>query len=118
LSAGMMGRDSDSMQRRSRSSAEVAFALMRALAIARILWPRGAPLSVERLADVADASVKEIASAVSLLCDEGVAVVDSSSGVRLSERAARELLGGGTPQSAANADGLDTAAVGSDRLMN
>jgi hypothetical protein len=73
----------------------MAFAVMRALSIARLLWPQRAELSLGRLAGIADVTEADIEGAIALLCDEGVAVLDPWRGVVcLSERGARELLGG------------------------
>ena len=82
----------DRVQTRVRSDAELAFIVMRALASARLLWARGGALPLDALASLVVAEPHEIAMAVNLLCDEGMAEVANSDGtVRLTERAAREI---------------------------
>lgn len=84
----------DRSQTRVRSDAELVFIVMRALASARLLWARGGALPLDALASLVVAEPHDIAVAVALLCDEGMAEVANNDGtVRLTERAACEIAG-------------------------
>jgi hypothetical protein len=86
---------SDGCQR-ARSDAELAFIVMRALAAARLLWARGGALPVDALPTMVQAAPDEVAVAVAMLCDEGIAEVGVHDGtVRLTERAAWEITAAG-----------------------
>jgi hypothetical protein len=85
---------------RNRSTVEIAFRVVKTLATARILWPTRGAVTVEELATIADASVEDAGMAIALLCDEGV-LVDRAGVVRLTERAAEELLAPGPRECAA-----------------
>jgi len=82
----------DRTQTRVRSDAELAFIVMRALASARLLWARGGALPLDALASLVVAEPDDIAVAVALLCDEGMAEVANNDGtVRLTEHAVQEM---------------------------
>lgn len=77
---------------RSRSDAEVAFAVMRALATVRVLWRRSGGLELATLSELAQAPADAVAVTVDRLCDEGlVERPEHEFTVRLTERGAREM---------------------------
>jgi hypothetical protein len=79
---------------RARSGAEVAFVVMRALVGARLLWARGGALPFDALPALVAVPPGPIALAIERLCEEGIVEVSAGAGtVRLTERAARELVG-------------------------
>jgi hypothetical protein len=79
---------------RARSGAEVAFIVMRALVGARLLWARGGALPFDALPALVAVPPGPIALAIERLCEEGIAEVSAGAHtVRLTERAARELVG-------------------------
>jgi hypothetical protein len=80
---------------RSRSGAEVAFVVMRALATARLLWARDGALPIEMLPALVEAPAEAIALTIDGLCDEGLAEVSElDATVRLTDRAMRDLCNG------------------------
>jgi len=77
---------------RSRSGAEVAFIVMRALATARLLWARDGALPIDMLPALVEAPAEAIAMTIDGLCDEGLAEVSvHDATVRLTDRALRDL---------------------------
>jgi len=81
-------------QGRSRSRAEAAFAIMRALLKGRLLWPYDGALPLEALEGLVGAPLTVLTSALAHLSDEGVVLVDQSAGtVQLSAETLRELGG-------------------------
>jgi hypothetical protein len=75
-----------------RSAAEVAFMVMRVLATARLLWARGGAVPIAALSALVPADGAALAFAVDRLCDEGIAEHAPDATVRLTERAAFELV--------------------------
>ena len=77
---------------RTRSGAEVAFVVMRALATARLLWARDGGLPIDLLPALVQAPAEAIASTIDGLCEEGLAEISElNATVRLTDRAMRDL---------------------------
>jgi len=80
---------------RSRSRAEAAFAIMRALLKGQLLWPYDGALPLDALEALVDAPPSVVTHALAQLGDEGVVDVDRAAGtVRLSAEVLRELRAG------------------------
>ena len=90
---------SENEEPRSRSGAEVAFDVMRALATARLLWGHDAALPLDALPELVQAPTDSVASALERLCDEGIVEVSGADAtVRFTAGAVRDMcanLGGG-----------------------
>ena len=87
---------------RARSTAEIAFLVMRALANARLLWVRDGALPLDALPALIPVSAAAIARAIDRLGEEGIVEVSHPAAtVRLTERAAREICGGIDPEAPA-----------------
>ena len=76
-----------------RSSAEIAFLLLRTLAAGQALWGPAGALLIANLGAMLHADAAQVDGALDCLSDEGMIDVDESRGVvRLTERAQRDLL--------------------------
>jgi len=89
---------------RARSGAEVTFVVLRALVAARVLWAGAGALPLDALPALLALPVGPIASAVEWLCEEGIVELSARARtVRLTERAARELVGASAAHAAVGA---------------
>ena len=80
-------------RKRARSTAEIAFLIMRALAYARLLWRRDGALPLDALPALLAAPGAAIGAAIERLSEEGVCEVDvAASTIRLTEPAARDIF--------------------------
>jgi hypothetical protein len=89
----------EAMKRREphprKAKAEVAFVIVRLLMIDRLFWGRGNGLGFTTLREAIGAPPRQVARAVSCLCDEGLVQVDRTRRrVGLTDRAMRELAPG------------------------
>jgi hypothetical protein len=83
---------SETDEARTRSGAELAFNVMRALATARLLWGCDAALPLGDLSGLVQAPAEAVAAAVDRLCDEGIIEVSRvDATIRFTDAAVRDM---------------------------
>lgn len=89
---------SENDEARTRTGAELAFDVMRALATARLLWGCDAALPLDGLPGLVQAPAEAVATTLDRLCEEGIVEVSRGDAtVRFTAAAVRDMcanLGG------------------------